>query len=168
MPTIDHFRHLSDYNRWMNQQLFSVCQEIPDSIRKEDKGAFFRSIHGTLNHLLLVDLIWLTRFQEQPFEFESLEQELYQDFDTLRSERQIADDEIDSWINSLTEEQLAEPFKFHSVIKKRECVYPLGHMVMYFFTHQIHHRGQVTTLIKQVGYEPGDTDLLWLPGLEIL
>lgn len=167
MKTTDYFQRLSQYNTWMNERLFRVCSEIPDAVRKEDRGAFFGSIHGTLNHILLADKVWLGRFLHQPVEYSSLGQELFADFEPLRQERQKTDQEISTWVDSLTEEQLAEPLKFTSMVKRQECVYPLWYTATHFFNHQTHHRGQVTTLLSQCGYDPGVTDLLALPGTKI-
>ena len=166
--TSNYFQRLSQYNRWMNERLYQVCEAIPDSIRKEDRGAFFRSIHGTLNHLLLADKLWLSRFLYQPFEFHSLDQELYTEFELLHQERQKTDQQIQDWVDSLTDEQLNSLFSFTSFSQQRECVFPLWHVALHFFNHQTHHRGQITTLLTQSGYEPGVTDLLWLPGAEVM
>lgn len=167
MKTIDYFQKLSQYNCWMNERLFNVCNSIPDAVRKEDRGAFFRSIHGTLNHILLADKLWLGRFKHQAFEITSLDQELLAEFADLRQERQRTDQEIMEWVASLNEEQLAAPLKFTSAVQRRECIFPLWHAATHFFNHQTHHRGQVTTLLNQCGYDVGVTDLLWLPGAEI-
>jgi uncharacterized damage-inducible protein DinB len=167
MKTTDYFQRLSQYNAWINERLFDVSSTIPDAVRKENRGAFFRSIHGTLNHILLADKLWLGRFLHQPFEYSSLDQELFAEFEPLLQERQKTDKEIIAWVDSLTEEQLAAPLKFTSAAKRRECVFPLWLAATHFFNHQTHHRGQVTTLLSQCGYDPGVTDLLWLPGAEI-
>ena len=67
MSRCEHLRVLARYNRWMNQRLYALCAELSDAERREDHGAFFRSIHGTLNHLLLADRIWLARFRNDVF-----------------------------------------------------------------------------------------------------
>jgi uncharacterized damage-inducible protein DinB len=166
--TINYFQRLSQYNQWMNEQLYFVCESISDEIRKADRGAFFGSIHGTLNHILLADKLWLGRFQHQPFEVRSLDQELYADFAELRQSRIDTDQQIEAWVNSLTDEQLAAPFKFISIAKTREFVFPLWHVAVHFFNHQTHHRGQVTTLLTQCGKNPGVTDFLLIPGAELI
>ena len=56
------FRMMAGYNRWMNERLFSLCATLSDEERKRDRKAFFHSLHGTLNHLLLTDRSWLGRF----------------------------------------------------------------------------------------------------------
>jgi uncharacterized damage-inducible protein DinB len=163
----EYARIMARYNRWMNERLYAVCAEMSDAERKLDRGAFFRSIHGTLNHLLLGDRIWLGRFRGQLFGVRSLDQELYADFGELRREREGTDGEISDWVESLGEEQLAAPFSFRSIVGARDHAYPLWTLVVHFFNHQTHHRGQLTTLLSQSGRDPGVTDLLWCPGLEL-
>ena len=165
MPALDTFKIMALYNRWMNERIYAVCAEIPDDERKRDRGAFFKSIHGTLNHLLLGDRLWLGRFKHRPFAVDSLDQELYADFETLRAEREQTDAEIVDFIDSLDEDALARPQRFHTIVNPAEHVFPLHHVLLHFFNHQTHHRGQVTTLMKQAGYDPGVTDLMWLPGI---
>lgn len=154
---------MCEYNRWMNERLFAVCATIPDEIRKEDKGAFFRSIYGTLNHLLLGDKLWLGRFLNEPFTVKSLDQELHNSFVELRQAREETDDIIDKWAKCLTDEKLSIPLTFQSAAFGREFTLPLWLCVIHFFNHQTHHRGQLTTLLNQSGYDSGNMDLMWLP-----
>jgi uncharacterized damage-inducible protein DinB len=162
---LDTFRTMAQYNRWMNERLYGVCAEIPDVERKRDRNAFFASIHGTFNHLLLGDRLWLGRFTASPFKVDSLDHELYADFDALRKERAQTDSDILAFSESLDEDTLARDFSFTTIVDPGEHVFPFRHVLLHFFNHQTHHRGQLTTLIKQAGYEPGVTDLMWLPGV---
>lgn len=163
MTTLNSFQTMCSYNQWMNEKLYGVCETIPDATRKADKGAFFHSIHGTLNHLLLTDKVWLGRFKAQPFLFRSLDQELYSSFAELRQERFQVDAELSDWINSLSDEQLALDFSYTNS-QGQEATYLLWHLVLHLFNHQTHHRGQLTTLLNQSGYDSGVTDLLVLLG----
>jgi len=158
---------MSRYNRWMNERMFDCCATLSDADRKADRGAFFRSIHGTLNHILLGDRIWLARFLRRDFEFESLGQELYADFTELTRQRSLTDQEIADWVNTLTPARLAETLTYTSVVNPEKRAYPTWAAVVHFFNHQTHHRGQLTTLLSQSGVEPGVTDLIWLPGLQL-
>lgn len=74
---------MADHNRWMNERLYAVCARLSEVERKQDLGAYFRSVHGTFNHLLLVDRLWLGRLRDEPFAAASLDQELYADYATL-------------------------------------------------------------------------------------
>jgi len=167
MATRAHFETLARYNRWMNERLYAACRELSDADRKQDRGAFFRSIHGTLNHGLLGDRLWLARFRQETFPVTGLDQELYADFDALSQARSRTDDAIDAFVASLEDAALAAPFRFHAIVVDREFRFELRFLVTHFFNHQTHHRGQLTTLLSQAGVEPGVTDLLWLPGAEL-
>lgn len=160
------FTRQSDYNQWMNRQLFSACGTIPDTDRKKDMGAFFRSIHGTFNHLLVADRLWMSRFSDTPFAFESLDQTLYSDFDELRIEREKTDQIISRWIRSLSEADLDGTISYRSVVQGKMLTLNLTDALLHFFHHQTHHKGQITTLIGQLGYDFGETDLILMPGVE--
>ena len=163
---LEGLRIMARYNRWMNERLYDCCEKLSDAERKRDRGAFFRSIHGTLNHLLLGDRLWLSRFLARPFRAASLSDELYSDFAELRRERAKTDAEILEWVDTLSEERLADSLKFRSVVGNKDRSFPMWFAALQFFNHQTHHRGQLTTLLSQAGIDPGVTDLLWLPGME--
>jgi uncharacterized damage-inducible protein DinB len=146
MNAINYARAMASYNRWMNNRIYDTCSTLSEGERKRDVGAFFKSIHGTLNHLLLADRIWIGRFTGRPLEFKSLDQELYLDFPQLRAEREKDDNGIIAWAESLTEDDLSRGLSYTSAVNP-----------------QTHHRGQVTTLLSQRGIDPGVTDLIWLP-----
>jgi uncharacterized damage-inducible protein DinB len=150
----------------MNDKLYAVAGELSDAERKQDRGAFFGSIHRTLNHLLLGDRVWLGRFTGAPLMdgelgpggIRSLDQELYDAFAELRRERAKTDDAIDAFALTLTSDKLTANLRYlrYGVVNE----FPLWHAVAHFFNHQTHHRGQVTTLLMQAGRDPGVTDLV--------
>lgn len=156
---------MAAYNRWMNQRLYAVCAEMADDERKLDRGAFFKSIHGTLNHLLVADSIWMARFEGGNFQFRGLDQELYSDFTELSREREAMDVRIEHWAAHLTEKELDGELRYTSVANPSPKRFTLWVAVTHFFNHQTHHRGQLTTLLSQAGKDPGVTDLIALPGL---
>lgn len=163
MPSRTYANAFAAYNRWMNERLYECCARLSDEERKRDAGAFFKSVHGTLNHLLLADRIWLGRFTGRPFAVKSLGQELYADFDELRRERAATDAAIAGWVSSLTEADFAGELSYTSIANPKPRRYPFWLAVAHFFNHQTHHRGQLTTLLSQRGIDPGVTDLIWLP-----
>ena len=158
----------SHYNQWMNQKLYSVCREVPDEMRKKDMGAFFHSIHGSLNHLLLGDRLWMGRFTGTEFPVESLAQELYRDFEALWKARTEADTAINSWVDALSENDLERIIAFQAIVTQQTHRFRLADALTHFFHHQTHHRGQITTLLSQLGYDFGVTDMMWMPGIEII
>jgi Uncharacterized protein conserved in bacteria len=156
-------RAMARYNRWMNERLYECCVRIPDAERKRDMGAFFKSIHGTLNHLLLADRVWMGRFVGPVFTPKSLADELYADFNELRRERMKTDEAIDRWVASLTNEKLRGELRYNSIVNPAPRTIAMSLAVTHFFNHQTHHRGQLTTLLMQQGIDPGATDLMWVP-----
>jgi len=157
---------MAQYNRWMNERLYALCDRLSDQERKRDVGAFFRSIHGTLNHLLLGDKIWLGRFTGKPVKVNSLADELHADFTRLRADRSATDARIIAWAGLLTADDLASELSYVGIVDPGQHRYPLWFAVAHFFNHQTHHRGQLTTLLSQLGVDPGITDLIYLPELQ--
>jgi uncharacterized damage-inducible protein DinB len=157
--SLDGVGLMAGYNRWMNEKLYALCATLPDEERKRDRRAFFGSIHGTLNHLLLTDRAWLGRFTSRPLSFRSLDQELYADFDELRRERATTDAAIEEFCRDLTDERLSAEIVYATTAGKRYA-HPLAPALIHLFNHETHHRGQITTLLSQLGVDPGVTDVI--------
>lgn len=162
MITPDYARTMARYNRWQNEKLYAHCAALSDADRKADMGAFFRSIHGTLNHLLVADRIWMGRFVGPAFRPPSLAHELFADFEDLRRERAVTDGAIEAFAAGITEPFLGRTLEYMSIVNPAPQATPMARAVAHFFNHQTHHRGQVTTLLFQRGIDPGVTDLMWL------
>ncbi|HEY9629063.1 MAG TPA: DinB family protein [Coleofasciculaceae cyanobacterium] len=163
----NHYELMADYNHWMNQKLYAICADIPDDQRRKDVGAFFQSIHGTLNHLLFGDRIWMGRFVGQPFTAK-IGELLYADFAQLRQQQEISDRQIVEWSRQLSDEWLSQPFSYVSSAAQKTIELPAWILVSHMFNHQTHHRGQITTVLYQLGYDPGITDIPWLPELNAI
>lgn len=173
MSLSEHCAEMARYNTWMNRKLYGVAGELGEEERTRDLGAFFGSVHRTLNHLLLTDRAWMSRFTGDRERFASrdrdgslievraIDQVLYAEFDDLDRERAVTDAAIEQWSAALTDDLLARSFDYASMGGKRQS-HPLWWAVSHFFNHQTHHRGQVTTLLRQLGRDPGITDLLAL------
>jgi len=165
------FRRFAQYNAWFNSRLYELISSLTEEERRREMGAFFRSIHGTLNHILLTDRMWLGRISKHPrgfqslkttplvFEIESLAQVLYVRFPELATQRRETDTAIQSWVAELTPEILEGDLSY-SRSTGQSMVAPFWHVVAHLFNHQTHHRGQVTTLLFQLGHDPGLTDFM--------
>jgi uncharacterized damage-inducible protein DinB len=154
---MNYYTTMARYNQWMNQKVYAVCADIPDLERKSDRGAFFKSIDGTLNHILVGDLIWLGRFTQQPF-VARLDHELYTDFSELRAERERLDRLIIDWTQNLCSDWLNLDLSYTNSSGVSRTL-PHWLLVTHLFNHQTHHRGQLTTVLNQMGYDAGVTDL---------
>lgn len=159
------------YNLEFNHRLFTLVAGLSDSERKKELGAFFGSVHATLNHILLADRIWLGRFAtafpamaslqqaELVQQFSSLRDELYADFTELSAQRVATDEVITRFAAELTDAQLASRMKYSNSqgqLREHATWVAVAHM----FNHQTHHRGQLTTLLHQLGHDVGVTDFV--------
>jgi uncharacterized damage-inducible protein DinB len=163
MNAHDYAGSMAAYNRWINEKIYAAAAELGDADRKRDLGAFFRSIHGTLNHLLPGDHVWLQRFAGEPVTMRSPSDELYADFDELRHARRAMDDRLERWAAELSDDFTDRLLSFFSVTYQKNRELPGWAALIHLFNHQTHHRGQVTTLLKQLGKDPGVTDFSWMP-----
>src|SRR6185369_4010249 len=101
----NHYQLMAEYNRWMNGKLYAICADLPDAERRQDRGAFFKSVHGTLNHLFHGDQAWFGRFTHRPL-VTKIGQEFFATFEELRAAHQELGSEIVAWANTLSEEWL--------------------------------------------------------------
>jgi len=164
MITIDYCKRFARYNRWQNQSVYAAAGKLPDGTRKRNMGAFFKSIHGTLNHLVVGDQLWLDRFEGVPTSITSLDLELHDDFDELTKKRELTDNRLDRLVASLDDTRLAGTLTFRRLSgDKGKLTLPVSIVMLQLFNHQTHHRGQVTTLLMQCGVDVGVTDMPMLP-----
>ncbi len=171
MSLKSNFELMADYNQWMNKSIYEAASKLSASKLSENRGAFFGSIIGTLNHILVGDTIWLKRFADHPSKLKALEPIrdfqkpqtldviLYTDFEKLLSAREEMDITIQEFICELSDEVISSPLVYSNT-KDEPFTKNLGYLIQHFFNHQTHHRGQVSTLLSQAGVDLGVTDLL--------
>lgn len=157
-PTVRHFRMLASYNALANRRLYEACARLGDAERKEERPAFFGSIHGTLNHVLVGDRIWLARFGGEEVPSTGLDAVLYEDFDELCRAREHEDERIEAFASGLTEGFLGGTIRYVNNAGK-DYEDPVNLLVAHFFNHQTHHRGQIHDLLTQTDVPPPVLDL---------
>ena len=156
-----YVQRMARYNSWQNDNLYSCADRLSDEARRQERGAFFGSIHGTLNHLLWADEIWMSRFWGTPRPKAGIAESasLRADWDELKRDRIDFDARIIGWADALAESDLAGDLTYYSGAAKREVTAPKWVTLAHFFNHETHHRGQVHCMLTQAGVRPGDTDL---------
>ena len=155
-----HFDQLATYNRWVNQRMYTDAATLPDDVRKRPMGLFFGSIHGTLNHLLVTDYIWMRRFTGDGPQPERLNQILHDDFVELRTAREHQDERILGFVTNLTDYDRVISYQNST---GKTYSQQIGPALTHFFNHQTHHRGQVHAGLTIAGIrEPAPFDLLGL------
>lgn len=145
---IPHFRRLAQYNRLANERVYDVCSVLTDKERKQSRSGFFGSIHGTLNHILLGDRIWMTRFKGGEAPSTNLDSILYEGFGELRKARSAEDARIEAYIGGLEAETLRCQIAYVNN-EGRLFRDPVAILVAHLFNHQTHHRGQVTAMLAE-------------------
>jgi len=160
-----YVQRMARYNRWQNENLYGVAGRLSDEARRQERGAFFGSIHKTLSHLLWADRIWMSRFTSMPKPPGGIAESvaLYPDWPALTDERSRFDGAIVDWAEKIDPSWLAADHTYYSGAVKREVTKPRWLLVTHMFNHQTHHRGQVHCLLTQAGGKPHDTDLPFMP-----
>ena len=166
MIDADYCRTMAQYNEWMNSRLFALCATLPEGELHADRGAFFKSIYATLNHIAYADLAFLSRFTGDPQAVPELDVDLFGGFAALRRQREGLDGRLLAWASALVPEWLAAPQTYTSKVDGRVRTVPRWTLVVHVFNHQTHHRGQVTTLLAQAGHDVGSTDIPFMPAFQ--
>lgn len=159
-------RLMAHYNRWCNAALYDACAGLTDEERRRDRGGYYRSVHGLLNHLLIADRVWHGRFTGSPLPPTELRAEVAADFADLRRERAATDAALCAWADAVSPEWLAAPLVWTSNADGARHQDRGDVLAVHLFNHQTLHRAQVALLLAQAGVEPPPADLPWMPGAE--
>lgn len=155
---VDAFRIFARYNRVANERLYEACAQLdPVEYRRERKGSF-GSIHNLLNHVLLGDRIWMSRFSGGGSTTPPLNSILFDTFDELRAARAAKDEEIEAFFAGIDDQFLHRQLRYTNS-KGKDCVETSPVAVLHFFNHQTHHRGQVQVMISQTDVKPPSLDM---------
>lgn len=168
MIDTEHVRLMAQYNAWQNKSIYGAADTLTEEARKQQRGAFFGSIHGTLSHLLFGDQIWMHRFVGSPAPRATTIAESVSampDWAELRRERFAFDAKLETWAETLDPAWLEGELSWYSSAMKRDIKRPRWMLVTHMFNHQTHHRGQVHCMLTQAGAKPDDTDIPFMPGL---
>jgi uncharacterized damage-inducible protein DinB len=166
MITPQHVELMARYNQWQNQSLYREADKLTDEQRKADRGAFFKSIHGTLSHLVFGDQAWMMRFATWPApKVKSIAESVtaFPDWIDLKRERFAFDDKLLQWASTIDARQLQGDLTWYSGSRGADITRPKWALVTHMFNHQTHHRGQVHALLTGYGLKPDDTDIPFMP-----
>ena len=156
----EHFRMMAGYNAWANARVYEASRQLTGLNFRADRGAFFKSVHGTLNHLLVTDRVWMARFTGTGDAPTSLTTILFDDFAGLQAARLAEDARISAYVAALTESDLGRVFRYRRVSTPEVYEQPLAPALAHLFNHQTHHRGQVHAVLTGLGASGPELDLL--------
>jgi uncharacterized damage-inducible protein DinB len=146
---------MARYNAWQNRQLTDALEALPVADLTRDRGAFFGSLHGTLNHLLVADRIWLHRFTGEGPTYTKLDEIIHDDLASLGAARRDEDERIIFFVETLSEAEIAGTFTYMPMSMPEEVTQLLGPVLAHFFNHQTHHRGQAHCLLTEIAGRDG-------------
>jgi uncharacterized damage-inducible protein DinB len=155
-----HFAMMAGYNAWCNERLYEAAAQLSDADYRADRGAFFKSVHGTFNHILVADHIWMRRFTGEGEAPNRLDATLFESFAELRAAREKEDARIVAYIDRLSDADFMGRFRYRTITNPTDIEQPLAPALMHFFNHQTHHRGQVHCLLTGLGREAPSLDLM--------
>ncbi|WP_254696919.1 DinB family protein [Octadecabacter sp. SW4] len=158
-------RVMARYNAWQNKGLRAIVDAMDEDALRHDRGAFFGSIFGTLNHLLWGDLVWMARFAggDAPPQAIADSPDMTATPVEWSTHRFRTDGRISLWADKLASVDLVGDLTWYSEAAKREVTQPMQTCIVHFFNHQTHHRGQVHAMLTAAGAKPGPTDLPFMP-----
>lgn len=146
-----YFTMLARYNAWANRRLYDAAATLPDADYRAERGAFFGSVHRTLNHLLVTDRIWMRRLSGEGPTYSALDVVPYDELAALRSEREAEDRRIIGFVDGLDDTGLAGTVTYRTITSPQQITQPLGPALLHVFNHQTHHRGQAHALLSGIG-----------------
>ncbi|WP_321341036.1 DinB family protein [Breoghania sp.] len=154
------FAMLAGYNQWANTRLYKAAAALTRDQYREDRGAFFGSLHGTLNHLLVADRVWMRRFTGSGPQPSALNEILHEELADLEAARMAEDERIIGYIRDLSEEARSGWLRYRRMTTPEEVSQPLSPLLSHFFNHQTHHRGQAHCLLTGLTGDAPSLDLL--------
>jgi uncharacterized damage-inducible protein DinB len=162
-----HFIQMAAYNTWANERLYKAAAGLGSEAQHRDIGAYFTSLHGTLNHILVADQIWLARLQEKSPPHKDLDVIPHDGFSALQNARNQQDLEARAFIETLSDTDVAANFDYRDMSNKPRCL-TRREILTHMFNHATHHRGQAHQSLCQLGMiEPPALDLpYFLLGLD--
>lgn len=165
MPNKQYTLTMARYNAWQNESMLAAADSLSDSERQRDRGAFFGSIQHTLSHLFWGDMIWMSRFAGTPPPDGpgSQSTQLIRHWDRYLTDRKAFDGRILQWAHDVEPDWFEGDLSWFSGAVGRDVTESKTTLVIQFFNHQTHHRGQVHAMLTAAGAKTDDTDLPFIP-----
>ena len=159
MTAIANFQLLANFNTWANTKIFSACKELDNTEYKKDRKAFFSSIHGTLNHSLVVDMAYISRIEGKDHGLKGLDQILFESLLQLEEARIKEDKRLVDLVNNLSEESIYTEITYKGFETGNTTTHTINMILITLFNHQTHHRGQAHNMLSQAGVKPPQIDI---------
>ncbi|WP_265515540.1 DinB family protein [Nitratireductor luteus] len=161
-----HYTMMAAYNRWANGRIYEAAEALSDDELGRDVGAFFGSMLGTLNHILVADRIWMKRFTGEGDAPTRLDAILHDRLADLKAAREVEDARIEHYVGGLADAAFERTFSYRTIVQPATVTQRLSPALAHFFNHQTHHRGQAHTILSQLNQNPPSLDLIYFQRTE--
>ena len=165
MTPTAHYQMFGRYNAWANSRLYEAAAALSSEQYRADRGAFFKSVHGSFNHLLVTDRIWMQRFTGEGAAPDRLDAILFETFAELRAAREAEDRRIVDFVDRLDDIRIAGTITYRRVSSPEQFEQQLAPALAHWFNHQTHHRGQVHAVLTGLVGKAPELDLLYFQRL---
>jgi uncharacterized damage-inducible protein DinB len=162
LPLQNHLATLARYNLWATRKLFEHVDALPEADYRRDAGLFFKSVHGTLNHLLVAEhLLWFKRFSGGESPQVALNDEIEPDRVRLRDRMTEGAPAWQLFIAGCDAARLAGQLDY-TTTRGVAMSLPFAATLAHVFNHGTHHRGQISAAITMMGHPCPEMDLVWM------
>lgn len=155
-----NLRRMAAYNRWANARLYEAVGKLSPEAFAAPRSGFFPSLLKTLNHILVGDTVWMGRLEATGSSIKSLDQILHTEIAALKAARAAMDARIVAFVDALAPSRLEEDLLYRTVAGEAMTT-QVGQVLMHFFNHQTHHRGQAHAMLSSTEVAPPSLDLLY-------
>ena len=162
MIPVDTLRDLFDYNYWARDRQLEACAALTEEQFLRPMGNSFSSVRDTLAHLVAVEWVWLERWLgRSPTKLGGGEYsaETFPTLGTVRERWRTVEGNMRSYLSGLQDSALERPLSYTN-FKGERWTYPLWQTLVHVVNHQTYHRGQITTLLRQLGASAPVIDFL--------
>ena len=162
MNYLEHFSTLSRYNTWATRRLLDAIAVVSEEDYRRDVGLFFKSIHGTLNHLMVAEqMLWQRRFAEGVSPKVALDEEVEPNRNRLAERLLSGTEQWSALITNWPVERFEGELKY-TTMRGQPASLPFALTLTHVFNHGTHHRGQITAALTALGYPSPELDLVYM------
>jgi uncharacterized damage-inducible protein DinB len=147
-----------EYDRWANARMLGVAEGLTQEAFLKDLGSSFGSIRNTLSHIISAEWAWLERWNGTSPKH-MLDPAGFPDVAALRARWAQVEQDQQAFLRALTQERLEADVDYFN-LQGEAATLPLWQLMLHMINHSSYHRGQVTTMLRQVGAKPVSTDLV--------
>jgi len=162
MIGIDALRELYDYNYWARDRQLEACAVLSEEQFLRPMGNSFSSVRDVLAHLIFAEWVWLERWlgrSPTPADRQQVAPEGFPTLSAMRERWSSLEGNMRSYLGRVEQDALEHPLTYTNW-RGQVCTYPLGQTIFHVANHQTYHRGQITTLLRQLGFEAPAIDYL--------